>query len=351
MLVGLILVWFGQPPPWTHLMLETVRWNPSLRLLLFSDQHSSTWSRERLPPNVQRKFLNSTGFTRLALQTVGIHADVAGPSGGYKLCDWRMAYGEIFATWLRHYDFWGWIDLDVFLGRLGHFGFNASTLQEYDAVGEHSWPIQGPLTVLRNSPAVNRLWRTVPGVEERLARPTISRLNEWAFAQALQNADSLRRRPIGFPMHLSAQERHGPDDLIWFAGRVLHIPTCGEAAYMHFSGWKVAVARSAPHMSASRSHLSDQVGIDGPAWVISAEGVSEPDASTLERLRACLARPGGTRFAWDPHRGLTPEQAFPRRRRTKPVVQVLSEDLLGFLVAPEHKRVGDRQIRRIRLCD
>jgi len=126
-----------------------MRWNQDLYWLLFTDQPLESWG---VPPkNVRLSYLNASGFEDLAYRTTGVEASVL---GGYKLCDWRMAYGEIFATWFRRFHFWGWVDFDVFLGRAQEWGLNFSTLEngQYDASGEHGWPSQGPLTLLRNVP-------------------------------------------------------------------------------------------------------------------------------------------------------------------------------------------------------
>lgn len=226
---------------------------------------------------------------------------------GYKLCDWRMAYGEVFAPWLRRYDFWGWVDLDVLLGRLARFGLNASALAAHDAVGEHGWPSQGPLTLLRNRPLVTRLWRSVPGAADRLRAKGITRLNEWAFGRELLAAEGLRRRPLAFPTHLFPHGRHGAGDIAWSDGRVLHLPSCGEAAYVHFSNWKAAVAATAAGLAR---------GV-GEHWVLGPGGLREADAAALARLRECRSRElrHGMRFAWDTDGGLTPELAYQRRVR------------------------------------
>lgn len=314
MLAAFVLVWFGSPPQWARLSLETMMENRGLSWLIFTDRPRE-WG--PLPNNVQMTPLNASQFAQLALRTTGIRANVAGTQAGYKVCDWRMAYGEIFTHWLRQFDFWGWVDMDVFLGRLVVFGFNATSLSAHDAVGEHGWPSQGPLMLLRNSPLVNRLWRRIPGVAARLRRPNIQRLNEWAFSRVLllaQKEDGLRRQLIGHPIHLTAHRRHRVGDLVWSTGRLWHLPSCGEAAYFHFSRWKVAIATTSGSVAEALVRERASGSSREVAWIVGPRGVEPVDDSTAARLANCRTlRREAARVVWDWPQGVTPEQVYRSR--------------------------------------
>ena len=39
----------------------------------------------------------------------------------YDLCDFKVAYGEIFQEYLEPYDFWGFCDCDLIYGDIRHF--------------------------------------------------------------------------------------------------------------------------------------------------------------------------------------------------------------------------------------
>ena len=176
---------------------------------------------------------------------------------------------------------------------------NHSTLElrRYDASGEQGWPSQGPLTLLRNVPRVTHLWREVPRAEELLQAEGIQRVNEWHFGRALLEAEGVRIRPVPFPVHLYANARHGPWDIAWWAGRLVHLPSCGEAAYFHVAGWKGAVAGTADLPGAA---LRDEDGVLA-AWLVGPEGVRAPSAGEMERLRACREKADrrGIRYVWD----------------------------------------------------
>ena len=66
----------------------------------------------------------------------------------YKLCDYRPAYGLIFADELKGYDFWGHCDLDLVFGDIRHF-VTDQVLEENDKVYEH-----GHFCLYRNIPQI-----------------------------------------------------------------------------------------------------------------------------------------------------------------------------------------------------
>lgn len=77
---------------------------------------------------------------------------------GWKLCDYKIAYGEIFAEELKGYDFWGNCDIDLLFGDIRKF-YNDEILDKYEKIGflAHS-------TLYKNTPEVNRRYREIiPG--------------------------------------------------------------------------------------------------------------------------------------------------------------------------------------------
>merc|ERR1712194_224245 len=119
------------------------------------------------------------------------------------------------------------------------------------------------------------------------------------------SAKGHRRGMPPWPIHLSSHERHAYGDIVWTNGYVIHLPTCGQAAYVHFARWK-ATAR----ISMALARLDPSSG-----WTIGPEGVGTLDALSAEaqhRLRECQhrIRVGELRYAWDGDSGLTPERAY-----------------------------------------
>lgn len=72
----------------------------------------------------------------------------------YKICDFRPAFGIIFAEYIKEYDFWGHMDIsDTILGDLRKF-ISEEMLNEYDKIH-----IYGHLTLYRNTDENNNRFR------------------------------------------------------------------------------------------------------------------------------------------------------------------------------------------------
>lgn len=70
----------------------------------------------------------------------------------YKLCDYKPAYGYVFAEYLKEYPYWGECDTDLIFGDIDQFLF--PKMQEgYDKIG-----IFGHCTLYRNTEEVNTLF-------------------------------------------------------------------------------------------------------------------------------------------------------------------------------------------------
>jgi hypothetical protein len=94
----------------------------------------------------------------------------------YKLCDFRPAFGEIFAEELRGYDFWGHTDLDVIFGRIrDHLppaAFEADKIL-----------FQGNFALYRNTEEAAGWFRHEVGTvsyREAFTRPDAMHFDEWA---------------------------------------------------------------------------------------------------------------------------------------------------------------------------
>lgn len=91
----------------------------------------------------------------------------------YALGDLRPLLGGVCSERLIGYDWWGWVDLDVVLGDLDRL--LPPLLYRYDVISTDAKGIHGPLTLLRNVPAVNLLCRE-GGLPEAAIRPEVAEM-------------------------------------------------------------------------------------------------------------------------------------------------------------------------------
>ncbi len=108
--VRLVVPYFGQRPTYFPLVVASMARNPDVSWLLLTDEPVAG-----APANVE---VRRCAFADVAARIRG-HFDfeVCLPRP-YKLCDYRPAFGEIFADELAGFDFWGHCDLDVVFGQV-----------------------------------------------------------------------------------------------------------------------------------------------------------------------------------------------------------------------------------------
>jgi hypothetical protein len=106
----LIAPHFGDRPSWFPLVVRSMATNPDVHWLLYTERPVTD-----APPNVTVQLCE---FEDLAARIQANFAFQISLERPYKLCDFRPAFGEIFAPELAGYDFWGHSDLDVIFGRI-----------------------------------------------------------------------------------------------------------------------------------------------------------------------------------------------------------------------------------------
>jgi len=150
--------------------------------------------------------MTTAEFLDTARSTIG--ANLSGfESGGYsdvhgmstsKVSDLKPMLGEIFARILAPYDFWGFIQEDVLLGRLN--SCISPLLESFDVLSPFGGQLNasGVFMLFRNVDRINRLWRQSRDASRVLSDPAYL---VWgaceASPQALKITHSLHVTPMG----------------------------------------------------------------------------------------------------------------------------------------------------------
>ena len=156
--IAVILCYFGKLPKNFPLFAESCRRNATVDFLLFTDDTPA-----HLPENIH---LHPTTFAALQRRVAGCFDFAISLRTPYKLCDYKPAYGEIFAPELAGYDFWGYGDIDLVFGDLRAF-LTEDKLQKYDKLYAF-----GHLSLYRNTPENNAVYRQKVGMDYRHAFTT-----------------------------------------------------------------------------------------------------------------------------------------------------------------------------------
>lgn len=250
--IALVLVWLGPWKPWINLFVESCRYNPGFDFLVFTNQ---------APPQARAENVRFIPRDQASLQAAvreRILPDAV-IATAYKLCDYKPAYGLLFADALAGYEWWGYCDEDLIWGRIEDF-IPPKVLAAHDIVTSCRCCIVGQLTILRNRSRINTLFQRVPGWRELLHHPNTTNLAETIIdrqARVEEAAGELRvwRQQIqthdvhdeewsrwANQLELAETGRPHPPLLhgaaMWRAGRVYHLSSRREYAFFHFKLWK-----------------------------------------------------------------------------------------------------------------
>ena len=180
--IAVILCYFGKLPENFSLFAESCRRNATIDFLLFTDDTPT-----HLPENMH---LHPTTFAALQSRVAGCFDFAITLHTPYKLCDYKPAYGEIFAPELSGYDFWGYGDMDLVFGDLRAY-FTEDKLRKYD-----KFYAFGHLSLYRNTPENNAVYRQPVGMDYRKAFTT----REIAVFDEI-NGISAKYKALGLPFY------------------------------------------------------------------------------------------------------------------------------------------------------
>jgi hypothetical protein len=166
--IRLVVPHFGERPSYFPLVLRSMAGNPDVHWLMYTEAPVVP-----APPNLTVRVCE---FGELAAR-IRDHFDFdIALDSPYKLCDFRPAFGEIFADELAGYDFWGHCDLDVVFGRIREHlpskAFQADKLL-----------FQGNFGLYRNTSEAARWYRHEVGkvsYRKAMTTPAAAHFDEWA---------------------------------------------------------------------------------------------------------------------------------------------------------------------------
>ena len=203
-----LLPYFGPLPRWVELFLFTCARNPDYDFVIYSDQPEPA---RPIAANVKWRALTLQGLVLRVEDAIGI--PLPGPFSPIKACDFRPAFGEVFADDIGDIPFWGHADIDIFWGRIG-VALTPAILT-HDVISAHRSRLCGPFTLYRNTAGINSLYRLAPQTTAAFADPAHLAYDE-----------------IGFSRHVLAQADAGAIRFAGGVGNQSHSESKGEYIYL-----------------------------------------------------------------------------------------------------------------------
>jgi hypothetical protein len=149
--IALVNCFIGPFPWFFKFFLKSCETNPMIDFFIFTDNILDY----EVPTNVKIIPFSLGTFNSLATQKLGFTIDV---TKGYKLCDFKPAYGLLFSDYLHEYDFWGMTDIDVIYGRIREF-MTDEVLDEYDLICVRHDFLTASCMLFRNNAYMNTLFQ------------------------------------------------------------------------------------------------------------------------------------------------------------------------------------------------
>jgi len=173
--IGIVANYFGNPPPYFQLWLDSCARNATIDWLFFTDIPREHFA---FPENVH--YLASS-LDALSARFQGAFPFPVRYNGAWDICAFRPVFGTVFKEELAPYDFWGWCDCDVLFGDLRSF-FTEDRLEKFDKLLP-----KGHLSIVRNSDALNRAIWAHPLIEVALSslREGLPCFDEVAFPREI----------------------------------------------------------------------------------------------------------------------------------------------------------------------
>jgi hypothetical protein len=149
--IALIACYSGKLPWYFEYFTHSCAYNPTVDFYIITDDHTHTNS---LPVNIKVIYKTLHEISLLATEKLGFGVNI---KHGYKLCDFKPAYGFIFSDILKAYDFWGYCDIDIIFGNIRDF-ITDELLKNYDLISTRPDWIPGCFLIYKNIEKLNTLF-------------------------------------------------------------------------------------------------------------------------------------------------------------------------------------------------
>lgn len=175
-----IIPYFGKLPVTMPAFLRSCGENPDFNWLILTDDHTGY----DYPENVQCLYCTFSDFVHRVQSFFDFPIALSRP---YKICDFRAAFGLIFAEELKNFRFWGHCDLDQYFGKISNFITN-DILEQYDKI-----LCLGHFTLFRNTEKINEMYLMTDQKNGQGYRQAFSEEKHWIFDEWPETNASINR--------------------------------------------------------------------------------------------------------------------------------------------------------------
>jgi hypothetical protein len=150
--IVVLICFVGKFPWYFEYFLHSCKFNPSVDFIVFNDQDEAI---SGVPKNVKIIKKDLLEINKIAREKLGFNVNI---KNGYKLCDFKPAYGLIFSEFVSDYDFWAHSDIDIIYGDLRNF-LDEKMLEAYDYISIRDDYTTGCFSLYKNNSTINNLFK------------------------------------------------------------------------------------------------------------------------------------------------------------------------------------------------
>ena len=236
--IVLIIPYFGKWPIWFDAHLISIKSNPSIDWLFFTDCPIPNYA-----PSNCRFIKSSMGeMEQLFSSKTEISTVLKKP---YKLCDFKPAYGHIFEDYIHEYEFWGFTDIDIIWGNIAQY-ITENMLSTYEIINSRKKLIGGHFCIFRNTKELKCLYQKGNVYRQAFKSPEMKRFCEDSFSKIVSKVkqDGLSVKIDEYFVNQKngkAHQEYYLDRWLWNDGKMFELKNgkpVNEVMYLHFINWK-----------------------------------------------------------------------------------------------------------------
>jgi hypothetical protein len=162
--ITILIPYFGKFPEWSDLYFETIRRNPTINFIFYTDCDFEKYKNIK---NCDFKEITFQEYIENARKAINLDFS---PANAYKLCDFRPLYATIHYEDIKDSDFYGWTDMDLLFGDIRSF-YTDEILSNYDVISTHEIRISGHFAVFRNTKRNRNTYKKIYSWKDKLKHP------------------------------------------------------------------------------------------------------------------------------------------------------------------------------------
>lgn len=171
--IVIFIDYFGCWPKWFPVFLASCKSNKTINWIIRTDCQIP----QDPPPNVKFIHTSYDDYVKNISEKLEINFN---PSGNYKICDIRPAYGTLYRDDIGDYDYYGFGDIDVIYGNIRKF--YTEEVLSYDVISTHDGMLSGHLALFRNIDTVRNAYLKIPRWKEYFENPDSTRFDEDVYS-------------------------------------------------------------------------------------------------------------------------------------------------------------------------